>query len=119
MDKSFYIKTVAIGVVGGVINGLLGVGGGTFLIPAMVAWLGVHQHQAHGTSLSVTLPTALISVFIYTTNHIYNFDLAYKIALGGVIGGYLGAKIMEKMPALLLRRIFGVCLILTAIRMVF
>ena len=55
----------SIGLVAGTINGLLGIGGGTILIPGMVYLLGVQQHQAHATSLLIVLPTSLISLLVY------------------------------------------------------
>jgi hypothetical protein len=118
MSRFNHLIAVGIGFVGGMINGLLGVGGGTLLIPGMVALLKVGQHQAHGTSLSVTLPTAILSAFVYSRYDIFDLGLAVKIAIGGTVGGYLGAKLMEKMPDVLLRKIFAIVLILTSIRMV-
>jgi uncharacterized membrane protein YfcA len=109
----------SIGVLTGFINGLLGIGGGTILIPAMVLFLHVEQHLAHGTSLAVILPTALISSLVYRANNYLDWSLALKIALSGMIGGYLGAKIMEKIPARRLKQFFGLFMIIAGARMVF
>ena len=77
---SSYCRLGLIGLLTGLINGLLGIGGGTILIPAMVFLLGEEQHVAHGTSLAVILPTALMSTLIYQYNSHIDWVLAAKIA---------------------------------------
>jgi len=109
---------ITIGLITGLINGLLGVGGGTILIPAMVLLLGVCQHEAHGTSLMVIFPTATASAIIYYLHGHVDWRLAALVAGGGIVGGYLGAKLMEHLPDRLLRKVFAVFLIATAIWMV-
>lgn len=108
----------AIGLVTGLVNGLLGIGGGTIAIPAMVFMLGVHQHQAHGTSLAIIFPTAFVSTIIYGLHNNLDLMLALKVASSGMFGGYLGAKLMNKIPALTLKKIFAVFMILAGLRMV-
>jgi uncharacterized membrane protein YfcA len=108
-----------IGVSTGIINGLLGIGGGTILIPAMVFLLGEEQHTAHGTSLTIILPTAIVSVLVYQANSHINWGLALKIAASGMFGGYLGARLMEHIPAPHLRKLFGLFMVTAGLRMVF
>lgn len=117
-QQKFSWKIIAIGLGSGIINGLLGIGGGTVVIPCMVAFLGVSQHEAHGTSLAVILPTAVVSLLIYRANYAIDFGLALQIALGGIIGGYIGARIMEKIPDRLLKKIFAVFMFAAGLRMV-
>ena len=114
-----YIFLAIIGLLTGLINGLLGIGGGTILIPAMVFFLGVEQHQAHGTSLMVILPTATISALIYYFKGNLDLALSLRVALGAILGGYLGARLMNKIPAQTLKKIFGIFMILAGLRMVF
>lgn len=116
--KTFFLLG-GIGVVTGLVNGLLGIGGGTILIPAMVFFLGEEQHVAHGTSLAIILPTAFVSAYVYQSYGHMNWSLVFQVAVGGVIGGYLGAKLMEKIPALRLKQLFGLFMILAGARMVF
>lgn len=108
-----------IGVLTGLINGLIGIGGGTILIPAMVFLLKEEQHIAHGTSLAIILPTAVVSTCIYQANNHMDWQLAIKIATSGMVGGYLGAKLMERIPASRLKQLFGIFMILAGVRMVF
>ena len=108
----------AIGVLSGLVNGLLGIGGGTILIPAMIFLLGEEQHKAHGTSLMIILPTAFISTIVYRMHNNLDLSLSFKVALGAVIGGYIGAKLMNKIPAKTLKKLFGVFMIVAGLRMV-
>lgn len=107
-----------IGLITGLINGLIGIGGGTILIPAMVFLLGEKQHRAHGTSLAIILPTAVVSAFIYQSNNHMDWGLVWKIAASGMLGGYLGAKLMARIPAPRLKQLFGLFMILAGLRMV-
>lgn len=107
-----------IGILTGLINGLLGIGGGTILIPAMVFLLGEEQHTAHGTSLAIILPTAFVSTIIYQLNNHIDWGLVTKIVLSAALGGYLGAKLMKKIPAPQLRKLFGLFMLLAGLRMV-
>ncbi|MGF7183945.1 hypothetical protein GGQ84_000020 [Desulfitispora alkaliphila] len=106
-----------IGVVTGLVNGLLGIGGGTILIPAMVFLLSETQHQAHGTSLAIILPTALVSSLVYQSHGNLDLLLAAKVATSGMVGGYLGAKLMNRIPPVALQKIFGIFMGLAGLRM--
>ena len=112
------VKIGVLGFVAGLINGLLGIGGGTIIIPGLVALAGLPQHQAHGSSLAIILPTALVSSLLYGLNNTMDLGLAAKIALSGMIGGYLGARVMCMIPAHNLRRLFGVFMAVAGLRMV-
>lgn len=118
MNLSVWLKLLAIGLATGLVNGLLGIGGGTILIPCMVFLLGISQHQAHGTSLAIILPTALVSAFIYGLNNDLNIKLSLQVALGGMAGGYLGARLMNHIPAATLKKFFAVFMFLAGLRMV-
>lgn len=119
MKYNNLVLLLSVSLVTGLVNGLLGVGGGTVLIPAMVLLMGVSQHQAHGTSLAVILPTTVASCIIYGLFHDLNFTIAVEVASGGILGGYLGAKLMNKIPAVRLRQFFGVFMFLAGLRMIF
>lgn len=116
--QSSFLKMGLIGLCTGLVNGLLGIGGGTIAIPAMVFLLGVEQHKAHGTSLAIILPTSIISLYIYYRYNFLDWGLITKIVLSGMIGGYIGAKLMNHIPAGILRKIFGVFMALAGLRMV-
>jgi uncharacterized membrane protein YfcA len=102
--------------------GLTGVGGGLLLVPLMVGLLAVAQHQAHGTSLAVIFPIALIGAITYAIHgHIVghvDWELILGLALGGVVGVVLGARLMMRVPARQLRQIFGFFLVVVGIFMI-
>jgi len=119
MDKSQNkIKLLLIGIVIGLVNGLFGSGGGTIAVPALVILLGLDQHKAHATAISIIFPLSIISSFLYFRHDNLNLRLAQLVALGGIIGSYIGAKSLTKVPTNILRKIFGIFMIIAAIRMI-
>ena len=118
MDWKVIVKIGIVGILTGLINGLLGIGGGTILIPAMVFLMGIRQHQAHGTSLAIILPTALVSSIVYFFNKNLDIALSVKVATAGMAGGYIGAKLMNHIPASSLRKFFGVFMVAAGLKMV-
>ncbi len=111
-------KLVIIGIITGAINGLLGVGGGTFLIPALTMLKKVPQHLAHGTTITVIFPTAVLSSIIYGINQQIDYQISLQIVVSGAIGSYLGAKLMNRLNANLLKKLFAVFIIITGFRLV-
>jgi len=99
---------IATGAVAGLIAGFLGIGGGILLVPMMVGLLGLTQHKAHGTSLAVIIPIAIISAIVYAMRGHINWTLVATIGSSSVIGVIIGAKLMMKVPAHRLRQFFGV-----------
>lgn len=112
-------KILIIGLVTGFFNGLFGSGGGTIVVPAMAFILGVKEQKAHATAIAVILPLSIISLFIYFKNDYIVWKLTINVVLGSVIGGYIGARILSRFSDNILRKIFGVSMIIAAIRMVF
>lgn len=111
------LKLAIIGFITGVLNGLFGAGGGTIIVPFMVFFLGIEDHKAHATAISVILPLSLLSSFVYIKNNIVNIPLTVNITVGSIVGGYLGAKLLNKVPINILRKIFGIIMLLASIRM--
>lgn len=108
-----------IGTAAGFFNGLFGSGGGTIVVPAMVFLLGVEEVKAHATAIAVILPLSIISSVIYFNNNLIDWKLTINVALGSIIGGYIGARILNRFPGNVLRKIFGISMIAAALRMVF
>ena len=101
------------------LSGLLGVGGGTLLVPAMVYLLGMNQHQAHGTSLAVISCVVLLSAVFYGLHGQVDWIIAVEMAVGGVIGAAIGARIACLLSGSRLRRYFGIFLAAVGIRMLY
>lgn len=118
-DKTYikYLKYAVVGLATGAANGLFGSGGGTIAVPAMVYLLGAEDHKSHATAIFIILPLTLISTFFYFSNGFINCDLTLKVVLGGIAGGFIGAKLLGKCPVGILRKIFGTFMIIAGIRM--
>ncbi len=114
-----WIKIGIIGLISGIINGLFGGGGGTILVLALTFILGINQHKAQATAISIILPLSLISGYIYYKNGFTAINITLKIAIGGIVGSYIGSNILNKISADCLRKIFSFFMIIAAIRMIF
>jgi uncharacterized membrane protein YfcA len=109
---------LAIGIVAGAFAGLLGVGGGIVLIPALVFFMGMGQQTAQGTSLAMMLPPiGILAAFNYYKAGHVNIKYALILAAAFIIGSYFGSKIAVSIPQLLMKKIFGVILLIVAVKM--
>jgi uncharacterized membrane protein YfcA len=105
-----------LGLVGGVLVGLLGIGGGVVLVPAMVYLLYMDQHMAQGTSLFILLPPiGLGALREYWKQGQVDLNAGILCALGMLVGGYAGSLIALPMPSRNLRGLFGCFLMLSAL----
>ncbi len=113
------LKYLGIGLTAGIANGLFGSGGGTIAVPAMVYLLDEEEHHAHATALLIILPLTLVSSVFYLINNYVDWNITWKAMVGGVAGGIIGAFLLNKCPSGVLRKIFGIFMIVAAIRMIF
>ena len=115
-----HVVYVLLGVVAGIFSGMFGIGGGIILIPALVYIFGLTQHQAQGTTLALMLPPiGLLAAWTYYKQGYINIPTALFICLGFFIGGFFGAKIAVHIPDAMLRKFFGIFLLLISIHMIF
>lgn len=111
---------VGIGIVTGVLAGMLGIGGAIIMIPSLVLLMGFSQHAAQGTSLAVMLPPiGLLAAYNYFKAGQVNIKFAIILAVCFIIGSYFGSKIALSLPQSILKKIFGILLLLVAARMLF
>jgi uncharacterized membrane protein YfcA len=109
-----------LGVFIGVVSGLVGIGGGALLIPALVFMYGMTQHKAQGTSLAMLLfPTGAFAFWKYWKAGDVDLRMAVLVALGFALGGWIGGTWATHLSDLTLRRGFAVVLIVVAVRMLF
>jgi len=109
-----------LGVFIGVVSGLVGIGGGALLIPALVFIYGMTQHKAQGTSLAtLLLPIGIFAFWKYWKAGDVDLRVALLVALGFALGGWVGGTWAVHLSDLTLRRGFAVVLIVVAIRMLF
>ena len=117
--KSFNIKNSLIGLFTGFINGSFGSGGGTLLVPILNDIIKLEEHNSHATALAIIIFLTGASSAIYIAKGTYDFTLTWKVAIGSIIGGIIGAKLLCRLTGKFLRIAFGVIMIIAAIRMVF
>jgi uncharacterized protein len=110
---------ILIGLSAGIVSGLMGVGGAIIIVPALVLFFGLTQHQAQGTSLAVLiLPVGILAFWNYYRQGYVNFKIALVIVLAFVVGGYLGSALALRIPERFLKIAFGVLIILVGFRMI-
>ena len=106
---------IVFGIVVGVFSGVMGLGGGSIMIPIMVIAFGMTQQQAHGTSLAVMIPpVALPAVIEYWRHGNVDIKVAGWTALGVLLGSFFGALIANSIPKESLKLVFGFLLIYVA-----
>lgn len=118
MSVTMLIFLIIIGVVTGFMAGLLGIGGAIIMIPALVFLLGLTQQGAQGTSLAVMLPpVGILAAYNYYKAGNVNITFAIILAVFFIVGSYFGSKLALNLPQSLLKKIFGILLLVIAIRM--
>lgn len=115
-SKKILIYIVA-GMSAGFFNGLFGSGGGTLIVPFMTNYLKFDEKKAHATAILIIFSFTLLSLIIYGMNAMIDYKTAILVSSGGVLGGFIGAKLLSKLSDKIIRRIFSVFMILAAIRM--
>lgn len=111
---------IILGIVAGILSGLIGIGGGTIVIPFLIYVLGFSQHLAQGTTLALMVPPiGLLAAWKYYQNGFVDLKVAGLICLGFFAGGLLGAQFAPSLPGYVLKKIFGVFLLYVSIMMIF
>jgi uncharacterized membrane protein YfcA len=109
-----------IGIAAGIVSGLMGVGGAIIIVPALVFFMGISQHNAQGTSLAVLLlPVGIFAVINYAKKGYVNYSYALILILAFVVGSYLGSVWALNIPEKILKKIFGVLLLAVAVKYLF
>lgn len=113
------IILLCIGLVAGVLSGMVGIGGGIVIVPALIYFLGFSQHQAQGTVLFMfLLPIGILGVMNYHQAGHIDFKTALIIASTFFIGSYFGSKLSISIDQQLLKRVFGVIILLLSLKMI-
>jgi uncharacterized protein len=114
------IMLIIVGLAAGILSGLIGIGGGIIIVPALVLVVGFSQKEAQGTSLGILLlPVGILAVIQYYKQGYVNLGYVAIIALTFVIGGYLGSKLALSMDEGKVKKIFAVTMMVIAIKMLF
>lgn len=110
---------VLIGLAAGALSGLIGVGGGIIIVPALVFFLGLSQREASGTSLFIlSMPVVILGVMNYWKAGQVNWKFGIVVAVSFLIGGYFGSKFAAKLSPALLKIIFGGIMLYVAFVMI-
>jgi uncharacterized membrane protein YfcA len=111
------LTLLAIGLAAGMLAGLLGIGGGVLMVPAMVLIAGFDQHVAQGTSLLVIIPAAALGSFTHHRRGRMALREAAVLGVGGVIGAIVGSTTALALDEDVLRRLFAVLILVVAGRL--
>ena len=114
------ILLVVVGLLAGILSGLVGLGGGVIIVPALVFLLGFSQHQATGTSLGILLlPAGIFAVINYYQKGLIDVRVVLLIFVGFLAGGWLGSKISLSINETVLKKVFAIVLVLIAGKVLF
>jgi uncharacterized protein len=120
MDIQTVVIVIIIGIAAGILGGLVGVGGGIIIVPALVYLLGFSQKTAQGTSLGlIMLPVGILGVLQYYKQGHVDFRVVAILAAGFLAGSYFGSKFALSLPQETIKKIFAVLMIIIAIKMLF
>jgi hypothetical protein len=114
------VAFIIIGLVAGAFSGLIGIGGGVIIVPALVFLLGYSQHMAQGTTLALLVPPiGLAAALMYWQQGAVDLRAAGFICTGFVVGSLFGARLASHLTDVTLERVFGVALLLISVKMIF
>jgi len=110
---------ITLGLAAGIASGFLGIGGGVILIPVLIYLFGLTQHQAQGTTLAIMIPPiGLLAAWKYYMEGNVKLNMAAFICIGFLVGGLIGAIFVHKVPAPVLKKVFGIFLLLISVNMI-
>jgi len=119
-DMSSVLLYLVLGLTAGIISGLIGIGGGIIIVPALVFLFGLSQHQAQGTTLALLVPPiGILAAWTYYKQGDVDLKIVSFIALGFFFGGLIGARIATGLSSEVLEKVFGVSLLLIALKILF
>ena len=120
MSVQTIITLIIIGIAAGMLSGLVGVGGGIIIVPALVLLLNFSQKEAQGTSLGILLlPVGILAVLHYYKQGYVDIKIVGLVSIGFVVGGWLGSKLALVLPDLTVKRVFAVFMLVMACKMLF
>ncbi|MFQ5736075.1 MAG: TSUP family transporter [Thermodesulfobacteriota bacterium] len=111
---------LALGLAAGVLSGLIGIGGGILVVPALAFIFGFTQHRAQGTTLAMMVPPiGILAAYMYWKAGNVDVRAAALLCAGFVIGGLVGARVAGSLSNPVLEKVFGLVLLAVSLRMIF
>lgn len=118
MSGQIVLLLLLIGLLAGILSGLVGVGGGIIIVPALIFFVGFTQKEAQGTSLGLLLlPIGILAVLNYYNKGLIDVKVVGIMAIGFLIGGFFGSKLALALSESALKKIFAVVLFYTGFKM--
>lgn len=114
-----YVKPAVCGLIVGFLNGMFGAGGGVMAVIFMQSVMKLPTHKSHAAAVAIILAVTPVSLFFYLKNGVYDLNLTFQAAVGGVIGGIVGAKVLGKINDRWLHIIFGIFMVTAGIKLFF
>lgn len=111
------LKLAIIGICAGFITGFFSAGGGMLVLPAIIYLMNIEEKEARATTIFAILPMVVVASFFYYKNNVFDINLGLKCAIGGIIGGFLGTKLLGKISNKALKIIFIIFLIYASYNM--
>ena len=112
-------KIILSGAITGMLNGLFGSGGGVAAVLILKKLFKCNTKEAHATAIMIILPLSITSIIIYFMKSHISVPTAIYTSTGGIIGGFIGARLLKKIKSIWLTKIFGIVMIIGAVRMLF
>ena len=120
MTMQTVLLLILVGLAAGVLSGMVGVGGGIIVVPALIYILGFSQHEAQGTSLGLLLlPVGIFAVLNYYKKGYIDVKVVAIMCVAFVIGGWFGSKVSLSLPQETVKKIFAVLMLVIAGKMLF
>ena len=113
------MRAVILGLVAGFVSGLLGIGGGVIIVPGLVLWMGLDQHRASATSLTVIVVAATTASLSFAVDGDVDWPAAVTVLVGSGVGAFAAARTMARIPSVWLARAFVVLSLVAAARLAF
>ena len=113
------LKKIIIGLIAGFVSGFFSTGGGLILVPALIYMLGKESKKSRGTAIFCILPMVITSSFFYYKGNYINWKVSILCAIGGTIGGYIGAKLLKRLPEKIIKILFLIFILYVAYKMIF
>lgn len=112
------LLTVAAGFAIGLVSGLIGIGGGTMLVPLFIYGFKMDIYRAIGTSLAVIGPVSIVGAFSHALKGNVNMGPVMLVALAACLGVFASGQLIQWVPAVALKRAFAVFLVIVAVQLV-
>lgn len=120
MEIIYAVGLIILGILAGALSGLIGIGGGVIIIPALIFIFGLSQKMAQGTTLALLIPPiGILAALTYYKQGYVDVRIATIIIIGFIVGSFFGAKLAIKLPVDILTKVFAVSIIVIGIKMLF